>query len=87
MLTFLNRGSEDIPVLAIVITELKLCHVQRHVFFANLVESADDAALEDGPKAFDGLGVDGANNILAGGVVDDGMRVFYHKHLPPPGIF
>lgn len=56
-LTFSNRRSEDIRVEAIVITELELGHIEGHILFAHLVESADNAALEDRPEAFDGLRV------------------------------
>ena len=40
--------SEDIPVLAIVIPDLELGNIERHVLVADLVEGADDAALKIG---------------------------------------
>jgi len=40
---------KDVRVLAFVVTELKFRDVQRHVFFAHLMERADDAAFEDRP--------------------------------------
>ena len=50
--------SEDIRVLTVVISELEFGDIERHIFAAHLVERADYAALEDAPKAFDGIGVD-----------------------------
>lgn len=49
--------AEDVGVVAIVVAELELRDVQRHVFRAHLVERADDAALEDRPEAFNRVGV------------------------------
>ena len=42
-----NRRSEDVRVLAIIVAELELGDVERHVLGADLVECADNAALED----------------------------------------
>jgi hypothetical protein len=47
MLATRNSRSENIGSLAIVVPELKLRDIQRHVFAADLVEGADHAALED----------------------------------------
>lgn len=47
-----NRCAENIGVEAIIVAELELCNIQRHVFAADFVEAADDAALEDRPKSF-----------------------------------
>lgn len=52
------RGPEDIGIVPVVVTELKLRDVQRHVFAADPVECADHAALEDAPEAFNRIGVD-----------------------------
>jgi len=70
---FLNRCSKNVRVHPVVIAELSLGNIERHVFLANFVECADDGALEDRPEAFDGLRVDRANHIEAGRVVDDGV--------------
>lgn len=41
----------------IVISELKLRDVERQIPLAHLVERADDAGLENGPEAFNRVGV------------------------------
>ena len=51
-LTFRNRRTKDICVIAIIIAELELGNIQRHVFLADLVEAPDDPALENRPEAF-----------------------------------
>jgi hypothetical protein len=51
ILTSINCVSEDIRVPPIVITELELCNIERHIFPAHFVERADAAALEDRPEA------------------------------------
>jgi hypothetical protein len=70
----LDRRSEDVRVLPIVIAELELGDIQRHIFPAHFVERADDAALEDRPEAFDGLSVDCADDILASRMVNGRVR-------------
>lgn len=65
---------EDIGILAVVVTELKFCDVEREVFCADLVESAHDAALDEAPEAVNRLRVDGAHNVFLGSVMHDAMR-------------
>jgi hypothetical protein len=45
------------------------------VFFANVVESADDAALENVREAFNRIGVDRADNVLPPRMVNGGVRI------------
>src|SRR5438445_6518667 len=59
------RRTEDIDVLAIVVAEFKFSDVQRQIFAAYLVIGADNAALQDAPKAFNRVGVNGTNYIFA----------------------
>jgi hypothetical protein len=61
-LATIDRRAENVIVKAIVIPKLELCNVKWQVFGANLVERAHDAALENAPEAFNGLGVDSADN-------------------------
>ncbi len=68
-LTSRNRRSENVRVPPVVIAELELRDVQRHVFAADFVEAADDAALEDRPEAFNRIGVDCSDDILPSGMV------------------
>src|SRR5882724_1601012 len=50
--TSLNRRSENVVIEAVVVAELKFGDVERHIFGADLVERADDAALEDAPRGY-----------------------------------
>ena len=42
-----NRRAENVSVLAVIIAELELGDIERHVLAADLVERTDDAALEN----------------------------------------
>jgi hypothetical protein len=39
---------------------LEFRDIQLHIFAADFVEASDDAGLEDGPEALDGLCMDGS---------------------------
>jgi len=77
----LNRRSKDVRVLPIVITELELGNIQRHIFSAHFVKRTDHAALEDRPEAFDGLSMDGADDILPVRVVNSRMWVIHVERI------
>ena len=62
--------------MPVVVAELELGNIERHVFGAHLVERADHAALEDRPEALNCLRVDRADNVLTLGVVDNGVGIF-----------
>jgi hypothetical protein len=66
-----NRVAKNICVLPVVVAELKFRDVERHVFFADLVERAHHAAREDRPEALNRVGVDRADNIFMRGMIDD----------------
>jgi hypothetical protein len=66
-LTPFDSRSENVHVFPVVISELELRNIERHIFAAHFVERADYTALEDRPKAFDGLSVNCANDVLARG--------------------
>ena len=66
----LDRRPEDICVLPVIVAELELGNIQRHIFPAHFVERADHAAFEDRPEAFDGLSMDCADNILPSRMVN-----------------
>jgi hypothetical protein len=53
----LNRRCENVIVEAIVIPKREVCNVKWQVFCANFVERTDNPALEDAPKASNGLSV------------------------------
>jgi hypothetical protein len=70
------RFLKHIGVHAIVVAELKLRDVQRHIFCAHLVERADHAALEQRPKAFNRVRVNRADHVLLFVVLHGLARVF-----------
>lgn len=69
-----NSSAKYIGVQPIVIAELEFIDVQRKVFTGNFMKRADDAALNQGPEAFDGIGVNRAVDIFACAMVDHAMR-------------
>jgi hypothetical protein len=75
--TFPDCLTEDVFVLPVVVAELELGDIERHVFRADLVERADNAALEDRPETLNRVGVDRADDVLALAVVNDTMREFF----------
>jgi hypothetical protein len=79
-LTPLDRRSENVRVPPIVIAELELGEIQRHIFAAHFMERADDTALEDRPETFNGLSVNCADNVLASRMVNGRMREIFVEH-------
>ena len=75
------RLPKNVGVMPIIVAELELRDVERHIFLAHFVERADDAALENRPEAFDCLSVYRANDIFASGVVNRLVRVFLAEML------
>jgi len=68
---------ENLRILAVVVAELKLGHVQRKIFSTDLVIGTHNAALEQRPKTFDGVGMNRAHHVLPCGVVDNTVRVIH----------
>ncbi|MDQ6867650.1 MAG: hypothetical protein M3178_04330 [Pseudomonadota bacterium] len=77
----LDRRSEDVRVLPIIVTELEFGNIERHIFPAHFVECADHAALEDRPEAFDCLSMDRSNDVLTSRMVNSRVGVFAFKAL------
>jgi len=69
-----DRHSENVVIEAVIIAELKFGNIEIKVLFANVVEGADDAVLEDAPESFNRIGVNRADNILPMGVIDSDVR-------------
>ena len=65
-----NCRSEDVRVGAVIIPELKFRHVQRQIFGADFMETADHATLEDAPKPFNRIGMHRADYILLAVVIN-----------------
>lgn len=63
--------TELIGFLSRVVPEFELIDVERQIFAARLVERANNAALEQRPEAFDCVGVNGADDVLAARVAHD----------------
>jgi hypothetical protein len=70
----LDRRSENIRILTVIVSELELGDIQRHILAAHFVKRADHAALENRPEALDGLSVDRADNVLASRMVNGSVR-------------
>jgi hypothetical protein len=65
---------EDVWIAAVVIPELKLRNVQRHIFGADFVECAHYTALEDRPKTLNRVRVNRADHVLFFAVIDGSVR-------------
>jgi hypothetical protein len=65
LLAPLDRRSEDVRVVPVVIAEFKLSDVQMQVLFADLMKGADHATLDQRPEALDRVGMDRADNTLS----------------------
>jgi hypothetical protein len=70
------RRPEHVGIAAVVVPELKLGNVERHVFGAHLVKRADHTAFEDGPETFNRVRVNRADDILVLRVHDALTRIF-----------
>ena len=72
-----------ILVEPVVVPELKFRHIEGQIFLADLMKRPDHTTLEDRPKAFDGIGMHGTDDILPFGVIDHFVRVFLMKLAVP----
>jgi len=70
----LDRNTEDVFVLAVVVPERELGNVERQILRAYLVIRAHDAALEDRPEAFDGIRMHRAVNVLTASMIHGLVR-------------
>jgi len=77
----LDCHAENVGIFAVVIPELKLRDVQRHVFGAHLVERTDHTTLEDRPETFDRVGMDGTDHVFTSGVINGAVRIFFVQLL------
>jgi hypothetical protein len=74
-LTSLNRCSKNIVIEPIIIAELEFRNVKMQVFLADVVECADNPALDKRPEALNRVGMNRANNILLRGMVNRDVRI------------
>ena len=63
-------GSKNIRIFSVIVSELELSDVQTQIFLADLMVRSNDASLQDRPEAFNRIGVNCADDILANGVID-----------------
>ena len=56
-----NRRPERVGIEAVIVAELKLGNVKRHIFAAHLVEHADNTAFEDQSESLNRVGVNCTN--------------------------
>ena len=67
LLASANSRPENVRVHPIIVSELKLRNAQRHIFGADLVKAADDAALENRPETLNRVCVNRAHSTVCGG--------------------
>src|ERR1700733_4229952 len=77
------RLTENVSIGAVIISELKLSNVQWHIFAADLVEAADNAAFEDAPEALNRVRMHRADDVLASGMMRSLMRVLGQSAVNP----
>lgn len=73
--------SENVGIHAVIVSELELRDVERKVLFADFVEDANHPALNQRPEPFNGVGMDRADNVLALGVIDGRVGIFFSEML------
>lgn len=73
----LDRCTEDVSIQALIIPKFKLVNVEMQILLADLVERANDPALHDGPKAFDGIGMNSPDDVLPPCMIDDLVRILF----------
>jgi hypothetical protein len=82
----INCLSEYVLVQPVIIPELEFGNIQREIFLADFVEGSDHAALQDRPKAFDGLRMDSSDDVLAASMINSGMGVVLGKGIVAPEL-
>lgn len=75
------RRTEDVTVVPVVVSPLKLGHVERQILGTDLVECTHDPALNQGPEAVDSLRVDSADHVFAPAVLHPSVRVVFAQAL------
>ena len=77
------RRSENIIIVAVVISKLEFVDVQLQILLANLVERADDTTLEYAKESLNGVGVNRTSNIFILAMANRAVRVFTIKAAIP----
>ena len=74
LLASANSRTKYVRVVAIVVPELEFINIQRKIFLTDLMECTHYTALEYRPKAFNGVGMNRACDILPMTVANNAMR-------------
>jgi hypothetical protein len=69
-----NQVGKCVRVFPVIEAPRELVHVERQIFFVDLVVRADDSALEQAPEALDCVCVSGPHHVLAPTVAHHAMR-------------
>ena len=64
MLIATDCRSENVGVLAVIVSELKLRNIERQIFAADLVIATDDTALNQRPEVLNCVGMDRTDYVL-----------------------
>src|ERR1700675_3417112 len=80
------RGTKNIGVVAVVVAELELGNIQRHVLGADLMERADHATLEDRPEALNRVRVHSADNVFFRAVANGSVRKLFPECVVSPHV-
>lgn len=75
----LYRRTENVRILAVVVSELELIDVERKIFLGHFMERTNDAPLNDTPESFNGVRVNRAAYILIAAVMDNAEWIFTPK--------
>jgi len=67
------RSIENVRIVAVIVAKFELSHVQRQIFFADLVIAADDAAFDQRPKTLNRLRMHCADNVFLRAMADDAV--------------
>ena len=81
-----NSSLENIGVHAIVVPKFKLIDVEQKLLARDFMEGSNNAALHDTPEAFNSVGVNCTEHILAQTVPHEAMREVFIK-VAIPAIF
>jgi len=69
------RFTENIFVLAVIVTERELRQIERQIFLADMVICSDDSTLKQRPERFDVVGVNLTAHVLACFVINRQMPI------------
>ena len=69
-----DSSLENVGIHTIVVPKFKLIDVARKIFARDFMEGSYNAALDDTPKSFDGIGMNCAKGIFIHAVTDEAVK-------------